>query len=765
MTKNNGISRVKERKETTLIRFRNMLAAQMCGVIILALMIAGVGINRGAAAASNDGQAITKAAEKSLDDLRDDKVKSKQEKLEMLVQRAKDLRQAHQYKQALVEIEGALRIYPDDKKAKYVKDQILSDANKSRDELLKQKSEGAADDAMAEVDKDRIIPEGVITYPGAANWFEILARSTKLGIGVRGPIVPDWEKALKERLDQRLSFSFQHATLEEVARYLQDVTSVTVVIDPKAPISKTPITLTADNVKLESALNQVCRFAEMKWSMADKMIFISDRAVSDEPTLAVYEVTDLIMPVRDFRSSERGTPSSTATDNRENAFGNYTVSVELENTKSGRTHEVQGQELATFVKANIAPGTWSKQEEAGQGANTVQYRNGRLVVSHNAKVQEQILKLLESFRRSRTVQIQVQARFIQIEKNYLEEIGVDWTGLEGGVNTISTGGEYTESPISRGASLRGNSTLDEFGNDWSTGYLNTDLIGFQGLPNGYDSAYGIIPDGYGRNEEPMLYWVDMNHDGRTQPNELKDANRLGGAWDVGMADVNQLGVSLGDSANNFTSSGGLMLDLAYLSSYQVRVLLNAVEKNRKGNVLNSPRLTCFNGERANIAVTSQVNYLRNVNQGTPEIGTITDGIVFEVVPYASADRRYVTMELQPTMRELVRPIRTVIVSLWEYMDDGGLALSTAMVQLPEVRVKSVETFASVPDGGTLLLGGLTQAAEVAGTSTVPILGDIPILKYLFTRYGNSDTRNSLIILIRADILIQGEQEPNVGPAS
>jgi len=161
-----------------------------------------------------------------------------------------------------------------------------------------------------------------------------------------------------------------------------------------------------------------------------------------------------------------------------------------------------------------------------------------------------------------------------------------------------------------------------------------------------------------------------------------------------------------------------------------------------------------------------VSYIRSVAQGVPEIGAITDGIVFEVVPYASADRRYVTMELLPTLRQLVQdPIPTIHLEIPEYLDDGGVSRTVVDVQLPEVAVKSVETFASVPDGGTLMLGGLSEATEVSGKTTIPILGDIPILKYLFTRWGKSDMRTSLIILVRADILIQGESEPNVGPSS
>ncbi|NQT19358.1 MAG: hypothetical protein HQ592_06610, partial [Planctomycetes bacterium] len=319
-------------------------------------------------------------------------------------------------------------------------------------------------------------------------------------------------------------------------------------------------------------------------------------------------------------------------------------------------------------------------------------------------------------------------------------------------------------PIARGFSVRGTDTLDEFGNSRSRGYPLGPNIDFPGLPAGIDAEFGEIGGAFRRNPEPTEYWVDINQDGVEQPNEMFPATRPSGTWDIGMANINQLGMTLGDPSTGFTNDGGMLINLALLSRYQVSMLLKAVEKQRKGNVLQAPRLTCFNGERANIAVTAQVAYLRNVTEGMPQIGTITDGIVFEVVPYASADRRYVTMEILPTLRQLTRPIRTLLVEIPEQLADGEVAITRTNIQLPEVTVKTVETFASVPDGGTLLLGGLSRANEGDARSGVPIINDIPILKFFFSHWGKSDVRSSLIILVRAKILIQGEEEPQVGPA-
>ena len=749
------------RKQNALRRFRFLIVTCLCASVLL-----GWSAQSALAEAPSDHDLLAKAAESAMKSAEQDATQNKREKFEHRLDRAKQFLDRRQYANALVSVEKALALYPADTAALYLKDKILVDSNETREKLRRAALESATEEAMAQIDRALVIPptDNVITDGAVKRWSDVIRHSRSLGTGVR---VHDWEAELEKKLDQRISFAFKNATLSQVTQYLQNSTGVEIVIDPKAPIGKTPITLAATEITLASALSHICRFADVKWSMADTMIYISDSEVMDRPESRIYSVTDLITPLRDFAASDRPAPWGPNDPGAPERYNSTGMSVQYaRRDPTGEQKDKNGWGLAKFITSNIARGTWAAEDETGGGgANNIQYRNGKLVVSAPGSIQDEVLKLLESFRRARAVQIMVQARFIDIDKNYLEEIGVDWTGLEGGVNTISTFTEHSpEAPIARGFSARGMSALDEFGNPRTTGYPFVDaLVDWQGLPSDVDSAFGTIGPNTRRNPEPTTYWEDINQDGLQQPNETFAVKRPGGQWDVGMANINDLGMTLG-TPPGFTSDGGALIQLAYLNRFQVQMLLEAVEKHRKGNILQSPRLTCFNGERANIAVTAQVTYLRNVTEGVPEIGTITDGIVFEVVPYASADRRYVTMEILPTLRQLTRPIDRLLVEIPEMIADGEIAWTRTTIQLPRVTVKSVETFASVPDGGTLLLGGLSRATQGEGKSGVPILNDIPILKFFFSRWGKTDTRSSLIILVRADILIQGEKEPQVGPA-
>ena len=85
----------------------------------------------------------------------------------------------------------------------------------------------------------------------------------------------------------------------------------------------------------------------------------------------------------------------------------------------------------------------------------------------------------------------------------------------------------------------------------------------------------------------------------------------------------------------------------------------------------------------------------------------------------------------------------------------------AIIQLPEISVTVVRTTVNVPDGGTLLMGGLSYTFDNEMESGIPVLSKIPLLGKLFTRRGFTTEKNNVIILVKPTIIIQQEQEAAV----
>ena len=123
--------------------------------------------------------------------------------------------------------------------------------------------------------------------------------------------------------------------------------------------------------------------------------------------------------------------------------------------------------------------------------------------------------------------------------------------------------------------------------------------------------------------------------------------------------------------------------------------------------MNAPRLTIYNRQRANLSIVNQVSYVKDYDVevaqtafiADPLVDVVQDGLTLDVKPTVSYDRKYVTLELQPTVATLLRPIRTFETNL------SGLT-TPVIIELPEVITRSAATTVTVPDHGYVVIGGL-----------------------------------------------------------
>ena len=90
---------------------------------------------------------------------------------------------------------------------------------------------------------------------------------------------------------------------------------------------------------------------------------------------------------------------------------------------------------------------------------------------------------------------------------------------------------------------------------------------------------------------------------------------------------------------------------------------------------------------------------------------------------------------------------------------GGASQGT--VQLPVISNISVQTTVSVPDGGTVLLGGIKRLRESRKMNGVPILNKVPYVSRLFKNSGVGRETESIMLMVTPRIIIQEEEEENV----
>jgi len=84
--------------------------------------------------------------------------------------------------------------------------------------------------------------------------------------------------------------------------------------------------------------------------------------------------------------------------------------------------------------------------------------------------------------------------------------------------------------------------------------------------------------------------------------------------------------------------------------------------------------------------------------------------------------------------------------------------SGTTIQLPEFIFTTVTTTVSVPDGGTVLLGGIKRLREGRNEFGVPILSKVPYINRLFRNVGLGRETESLMLMVTPRIIIQEEEE-------
>ncbi|MCS6970982.1 MAG: hypothetical protein NZ552_08255 [Planctomycetes bacterium] len=211
------------------------------------------------------------------------------------------------------------------------------------------------------------------------------------------------------------------------------------------------------------------------------------------------------------------------------------------------------------------------------------------------------------------------------------------------------------------------------------------------------------------------------------------------------------------------AGSGLTLQAALINSTRFDVLLSAVERTAAGRVLLAPDLVCQNNQRAHCFLGDQAAIISDYEiQGRnydPVIQVLQVGTALDVRPTISADRKYVTLELQAATTDATW--FTEYLSVIRVLDSEGatyFAGAQYPIELPNVALRSAATTVMLPDGGSLLIGGFARALDQFAASRVPVLGSIPFLGRLFGMRGRYYEQRKLYLATTVSIIDYADLE-------
>ncbi len=187
--------------------------------------------------------------------------------------------------------------------------------------------------------------------------------------------------------------------------------------------------------------------------------------------------------------------------------------------------------------------------------------------------------------------------------------------------------------------------------------------------------------------------------------------------------------TVGDAAG-FTGS--------VLNPGEFSLIVRALQGLNKGRSLSQPRVLVNNNEQAVINATLQQPFATTSNSSTTNPSTTSFG---------GTSSAGTVLTIKPQIGQGDHLLLTYDVSLSSFV--GNAANSN----LPPPRQEnSVQSSVTIPDGYTVVVGGLELESDSKATSQIPLLGDIPILGEAFKTRNNSTQATKFYVFIRAAVL-------------
>ncbi len=217
-------------------------------------------------------------------------------------------------------------------------------------------------------------------------------------------------------------------------------------------------------------------------------------------------------------------------------------------------------------------------------------------------------------------------------------------------------------------------------------------------------------------------------------------------------------INTGAGLGNYPGAGGQ----SFLTKGRIQALFKIMEYRGYGRILARPKLLVNDNGEGTITTEDTIYIAQKQTKYIPTTATggtstqyspdttvtfqaYTAGIELTILPHISkGDQLQLTITLKRTDFDLAGE-KVVNIGGEEY--PKPLDTSTSNVQ----------TIVTVPDGKTIILGGLEKTTQSKGGGKIPLLGDIPFIGGLFRNASNASVQSRLYVFVKAHILRPGEE--------
>jgi type IV pilus assembly protein PilQ len=157
--------------------------------------------------------------------------------------------------------------------------------------------------------------------------------------------------------------------------------------------------------------------------------------------------------------------------------------------------------------------------------------------------------------------------------------------------------------------------------------------------------------------------------------------------------------------------------------------LSAMESDKRGKIVSSPRVTTANQHKAKIAQGVEIPYLEASSSGATSVSFKSASLSLEVTPQITPDDK-------------------IIMDLDVRKEKVGVVYSG----VPSIDTQNVSTQVLVSNGETAVLGGIYEQTERNDVDKVPFFGDLPIIGNVFKHRSKASNKSELLIFVTPKIM-------------
>ena len=212
---------------------------------------------------------------------------------------------------------------------------------------------------------------------------------------------------------------------------------------------------------------------------------------------------------------------------------------------------------------------------------------------------------------------------------------------------------------------------------------------------------------------------------------------------------------IGSGGWSASTLGGLIPATGFLNADGVSAVISFLNSTYDAQVVSTPRVVTLDNETAHIEVTRGypvINFAggTQMSAGGSSVTYSNVGTILDVTPRISANDN-IWLRVVPEVSSHFGDITVTV--------PGGGGNPSFSYPVPEFDYRRIESQVMIPNGNTLVMGGLVQDSPTATYTKVPFLGDIPGLGWAFHSESKSLNKDNLIIFLTPTIVKNDDFQP------